>query len=216
MAEFLTTKGIASNIEKIIIEAEEEIIIISPYIKFSQDFINRIIEASENGVNVKIVYGKELLKQSQKKLLDSLNIDLYFLENLHAKCYYNEKSMIITSMNMYDYSEINNREMGILIDANEDYKIFEKAKKEALSIFKYATVEKIKYKMEKGHCIRCNDKINFNPQKPFCRDCFTEWNYWENYDYEENYCHCCGKKHNTTMKAPQCLNCFLENVSKLR
>ncbi len=34
-------------------------------------------------------------------------------QNLHAKCYLNEKAAIITSMNLYDFSQVNNNEMGV-------------------------------------------------------------------------------------------------------
>ena len=57
------------------------------------------------------------------------------VENLHAKCYINEESMVITSMNMYEYSENNNWEMGILIRKQDDAKVFEEAIREVESIF---------------------------------------------------------------------------------
>ena len=45
---------------------------------------------------------------------NSSDIDVYFNEKLHAKCYMNEDTAIITSMNLYEASE-KNRELGVLI-----------------------------------------------------------------------------------------------------
>ena len=48
------------------------------------------------------------------------NLTILEKKNNHAKCYLNEQRAIICSMNLYEYSEINNIEMGILITKKED------------------------------------------------------------------------------------------------
>ena len=55
-------------------------------------------------INVPAIFGLPL----------SDHVHLYFSKNLHAKCYLNEKKMIITSMNLYEFSQVNNREMAFL------------------------------------------------------------------------------------------------------
>jgi sugar-specific transcriptional regulator TrmB len=125
MAKFLRTSGISHKIEDIIIEAQEELVIVSPYLKISNNLFERLKEKSEVGVRVDFVYGKSELSHSEKQKIISLNtINLYFHENLHAKCYYNEQEMIITSMNLYEFSEKNNREMGVLIIKKEDEQLY--------------------------------------------------------------------------------------------
>ena len=39
-----------------------------------------------------------------------------FCKNLHAKCYLNESTCIISSLNLYEFSQVNNNEMGVLIE----------------------------------------------------------------------------------------------------
>ena len=60
---------------------------------------------------------------------------LYLLKNVyrvsHLKCYLNEKEAIITSMNLYDFSQVNNNEMGIHVIKNEDAELYEEVYKEA-------------------------------------------------------------------------------------
>ena len=64
-------------------------------------------------MKISVVYGKNQLEPDTfKKLTELKNAKLYYLNNLDAKCYFNEKSMVITSLNLYDFSEQNNREMG--------------------------------------------------------------------------------------------------------
>ena len=47
-------------------------------------------------------------------------VRISFCKNLHAKCYLNEESCIVSSLNLYEFSQVNNNEMGILISKDED------------------------------------------------------------------------------------------------
>lgn len=134
MAELLTTKGTSHHIEDIITNAKKRLTLISPYIKLSKTFLGRLQDANKRGVKVTLVYGKDQLNPDEMSKLEQLNnLSLYFLENLHAKCYFNEECMVITSMNMHDFSESSNREMGVLIrkDKERDNEVFDNAVKES-------------------------------------------------------------------------------------
>lgn len=137
--EFLTTKGIAASIEKIIRTARERIVIISPYIKVDKTYIERLHEADRNNIQIYIVFGKKDMADFEKdKFQNFRNLKIYFLENLHAKCYMNENSALITSMNLYGYSEENNREMGLFINRSDNYNLYDDMKGECLSIINSA------------------------------------------------------------------------------
>jgi hypothetical protein len=72
-----------------------------------------------------IVYGKSELKQSELEWIKEIpDLKLYEKSNLHAKVYLNEEKAIICSMNLYDYSQMNNIEMGLLITKKEDEEAF--------------------------------------------------------------------------------------------
>jgi phosphatidylserine/phosphatidylglycerophosphate/cardiolipin synthase-like enzyme len=231
MAEFLTTSGTSYSIEKIIIEAQKKLILVSPYLQLSKTFYERLKDASNKGVVIKIIYGKDELKPNEKNSLAELsNVELFFFENLHAKCYFNENKMVITSMNMYEFSEKNNREMGVLIDRSNDKDLFDKAVSETLSIIQSAEkiplnkstrqIQTIKVKttnielkntykkQTRGYCIRCETRIGYEPNKPYCSNCFSSWSVYEKYDYQENVCHRCGEYEATSMVKPQCYDCF--------
>ncbi|MCC2548458.1 phospholipase D-like domain-containing protein [Hymenobacter sp. BT175] len=141
MPQFLTTSGTSHFIEEIIKKAKKELVLITPYLKLSRILSERLAEANQRGVHVKLVYGKSELKPSEKKQLDTFsNLSLLYLENLHAKCYYNESTLIVSSMNLYEFSEKNNREMGIVLTRREDSTCFADALAEAQSIIAAARV----------------------------------------------------------------------------
>jgi len=231
MAEFLTTNGTSYHIENIIIDAKSKLMLVSPYLQISKTLYERLKDASDRSVAIKIIYGKDELKPNEKNSLSELkNLELFYFENLHAKCYFNETQMVITSMNMYQFSEKTNREMGVLIHRTSDKDLFEKAVNETLSILQSAEkirLERIernpvikaaksstpgagaKYKQNlRGYCIRCEARIDYNPAKPYCEDCYSIWANYSNPEYEETVCHKCGEYENTTMLKPQCYDCY--------
>jgi len=130
MAKFITTKQITSELEELIKKADERLYIISPYLKLSKDFRDLLTYRNTNRKDTKIIFGKQELNPEQMTFFQSLRfVYLFFSENLHAKCYINDTKMIITSMNFYDFSMMNNKEMGIIIDktVNEDVQVFNDA-----------------------------------------------------------------------------------------
>lgn len=135
MAKFLTTVGNSFYIEQIILNAEKNLTLVTPYLNLSKNLIERLTDADKENIKITLIYGKSELNKTEKKKIESLNnIEIYFCENLHAKCYLNEQSMIITSMNLYEFSERNNREMGILFEKEKDSQIFKDTLKEIESI----------------------------------------------------------------------------------
>jgi phosphatidylserine/phosphatidylglycerophosphate/cardiolipin synthase-like enzyme len=130
MAKFITTKQITSELEDLIKKADERLYIVSPYLKLSKDFRDLLTYRNTNRKDTKIIFGKQELNPEQMTFFQGLRfVYLYFSEDLHAKCYINDTKMIITSMNFYDFSMMNNKEMGILIDKNvsEDNQVYNDA-----------------------------------------------------------------------------------------
>ena len=105
-----------------------------------------------------------------------------------------EKECVITSMNLYRYSQKNNFEMGIYFDKKEK-ELFKDTRKEINKIIANSDYEKFSSLLT-GYCIRTGKEIPFNPQKPLSYNAFQEWVKWENEFYPENYCHATGKKSN--------------------
>ena len=225
MPKYLRTTGISNNLEDLIRKAREKLYIISPYLKLS-DSVKELLNDKERGkTEVRIIFGKDDLNPTEMAFLQSLSyVRLYFHKNLHAKCYLNEKQMIISSMNLYEFSQVNNKEMGILIEReNEaDRLVYEEALEDIMSILNNSTevsksiqviakepiVSKISARNSNprpmGYCIRTRVEIHFNVDKPMCNDAFRGWNQYGDPDYPERFCHFSGEHSNgeTSMNFP--------------
>ena len=145
-------------------------------------------------------------------------------KNLHAKCYLNEEKALITSMNFYEFSQVNNEEMGIVVTKSEDPALYEDINKEVQRLIRNndeikVTVEKvIQNKIENkshktGHCIRCDTEIKLNPKVPLCNKCYKSWSKYSDNAYKEKFCHICGKKFTSSMEKPVCMDCYKKNKS---
>lgn len=239
MVDFLTRKNTAFQVEEIVKNAERELVLISPYLQISDDLFTRLEGADKRSVKMELVYRDEdrdaewkadqnkIVQREIQKLQSLKNLSISRLKHLHAKCYFNEDCMVITSMNLYDYSERNNWEMGLLIRRKEDEKIFTQVKDEVESIIRASTKVKSRESLAnkavkfgrlvgdllteeepKGYCIRCWKRIPLDVKQPLCHDCWEKWKIHKKSSYKEKYCHICGERASTSMARPQCNSCF--------
>lgn len=122
MAKFLTGNELNSELEKLFERAEEQIILISPYIKLHDRYASTLrTKKDKPKLKVIIVFGKneEDLSRSMKQedfnfFKEFPNIEIRYEKRLHAKYYCNESSAILTSMNLYNFSQDNNIEAGVM------------------------------------------------------------------------------------------------------
>ena len=120
MARFLNTSALNYGLEKLIIQARKRIVLISPYLKFHERIKSLLATRDKEGVQIEVIYGKrELAPQTAAWLRSLEHVRVSFCQNLHAKCYiFDNQAAILTSMNLYEYSQVNNYEMGILVLAS--------------------------------------------------------------------------------------------------
>jgi PLD-like domain len=144
MPIFLNTPLLNEWIPRLIKESIRELVIVVPYIKTSEYLFQELKNANSRGVETTIIYRENKLTATEKQKFESIdNVNLMHHPNVHCKCYYNEKYLIITSMNLYEYSQINNREMGILLTKEKDgIDIFEDAITEIRQIINGSNIEK--------------------------------------------------------------------------
>jgi phosphatidylserine/phosphatidylglycerophosphate/cardiolipin synthase-like enzyme len=85
----------------------------------------------------RIVYGKSELQPEEVNWLKGLSyVRTSFCKNLHAKCYLNEEMCIVTSLNLYEFSQVNNNEMGVLISRADDPALYKDAYEESQRIIR--------------------------------------------------------------------------------
>lgn len=124
MAKFLKGNELNAGLEKIFESAGSDIILISPYIKLHDRFKSALLtKQKEDTVKITVVFGKneEDMSRSMKQedfdfFKQFPNIEIRFEKRLHAKYYANESKSILTSMNLYGFSQNNNIETGVLIE----------------------------------------------------------------------------------------------------
>jgi phosphatidylserine/phosphatidylglycerophosphate/cardiolipin synthase-like enzyme len=225
MAKFLTTSGISYEIERTLKSAQRTLVLISPVLKVSDILLERLRDADRRGFEITIVYGKSELAHSEEERLRQIdNLKLFYLGNLHAKCYLNETRAVVGSMNMYEFSEKNNREAGILITEEYDREAFGELVDESDSIVNNAEIKSgarsLRQDSRQGrpsqdrssdfssaYCIRCGCGVWADPARPHCRECYEVWAEWGNEDYTERFCHGCGESVPTTRAYPFCSSC---------
>jgi phosphatidylserine/phosphatidylglycerophosphate/cardiolipin synthase-like enzyme len=149
MARFLNTSATNFYLEELIKNARDRLILISPFLRINDRIKELLEDKNRLKIDVRVVYGKNELHPEEINWLKDLNfIRTSFCKNLHAKCYLNEELCIITSLNLYDFSQVNNNEMGVLVNRADDPELFKAAYEEAQRIIRISdevrmTLEKV-------------------------------------------------------------------------
>ncbi len=150
MAKFLNTSATNYFLEELIKDARDRLILISPFLKLNDRIKELLVDKNRLKIDVRIVYGKsELLPEEINWLKELSYIRTSFCKNLHAKCYMNEELCIVTSLNLYEFSQINNNEMGILIRRADDVDLYKDAYEEAQRIIRIS--EEVRISLERVH-----------------------------------------------------------------
>ena len=137
MAKFLNTSATNYFLEEMIKGASDRLILISPFLKLNDRMKELLADKNRLKIDVRIVYGKSELQPQETEWLSGLTyIRTSFCKNLHAKCYMNEEMCIVTSLNLYEFSQVNNNEMGILIQRGEDGQLYKDAYEESQRIIR--------------------------------------------------------------------------------
>ena len=123
--DFLTAKPLSDTIYDTLFKAEKELIIISPYIQLGDYLKDNIFKQHLNNSKLHILIGfgknehnkeRSFRREEIEYFLNFPNITIVYIPELHGKYYANEKQSVITSMNLLDYSLVNNVEFGVLAE----------------------------------------------------------------------------------------------------
>jgi len=122
--ELIAPSIISGEIFKIIDEADELLVLVSPYIKINgwPKLTNRLKTVISRGVDV-----KAYVRDGQNNLnsideLQQIGITPCLIPNLHAKLYFNEKNAVTTSMNLLKSSDLYSLEVGHKVQTDNEYK----------------------------------------------------------------------------------------------
>lgn len=165
--KILGNTDITNEIVQLIKGAQEYLIIISPYIKLESKFKVKLGDAIKRVKYPFFIYreDKDNVDNETLSWLKSFkNLRLFSIKNLHSKIYVNQEFAIITSMNLYEYSQINNHEIGVKIDAlkeeNEYYDILKEIREIVNSQYENNTFSIILNMNENYTMKRLYDELN--------------------------------------------------------
>lgn len=165
MAKFLNTSATNYFLEELIKNAADRLILISPFLKLNDRIKELLQDKNRLKIDVRIVYGKNELQPEEINWLRELSyVRTSFCKNLHAKCYLNEETCIITSLNLYEFSQVNNNEMGVALTRSEDTELYREAYEEAQRIIRISdevrmSLEKVA-KEDAAQAAQSNDEPN--------------------------------------------------------
>ncbi|MBN1133172.1 MAG: hypothetical protein JXA39_08885 [Bacteroidales bacterium] len=124
--EFLSTIGTSYQIDRIINEAVNEIIFITPDLNFHDSIILKMKQADQRNVRITLVYGGERSQvKSQKWHKNLKNLRVLYHEKINTRIYRNEKDMVLTSLSLRDFTATKYKDLGALMMKNRDRSAFE-------------------------------------------------------------------------------------------
>lgn len=129
MAKYLDTSQISSELMQLLKEAKERIILVTYSLQVNSQIQERLKTRSKLGTlaEITLIYGNTKIKNAELQWMSEVDdLKVWQKKNLHTKCYINENKAIISSMNLYDYSQTTNNEMGFLITKEEDPEAYRK------------------------------------------------------------------------------------------
>lgn len=125
MAKFLNTTGVSYHLEELIKTTKDRLILISPYLQFHKRVKDHLENLNIQKRDIRIIYRENKLQVEESNWLESqIGIRTSLCNSLHAKCYINENEAIVTSMNLYSFSQQNNDEMGIHVTKEKDADLY--------------------------------------------------------------------------------------------
>jgi len=209
MAKFLNTTGLSYHLEELIKGTKDRLILISPYLQFTDRIKEHLSNLNIQKRDIRIIYRENKLQVEESNWLESqVGIRTSVCKNLHAKCYLNENEAIITSINLYEFSQQNNNEMGVFITKASDADLYHSTLEETqrlltiseeirVTVTKVGSESSSKGKIgEKGYCIRTGISIPFNVEKPMSYDAYKAWSKYSDPDFAEKFCHFSGEPSN--------------------
>ncbi len=223
MAKFLNTTGVSYHLEELIKGTKDRLILISPYLQFHNRIKDHIHNLNIQKHDIRIVYRESKLQLEESNWLESqIGVRTSICPTLHAKCYLNESEAIVTSMNLFSFSQQNNDEMGIHVTKAEDKELYNSISEEAQRLLtiseeirvsvkkvpavteketekrknKVKATNKTKTNKQTGYCIRTGVEVPFNIEKPMSYGAYKLWNKYGDPDYPEKFCHFSGETSN--------------------
>ena len=118
--QFLTTQRINFQLDEMFKTAQEKIMLVAPFIKINPRLKEILVERKNAGVIIIVICRKDQLECD----ISDIATEIIDRKSLHAKCYMTEACAVITSMNLYTFSQVNNDEIGFLVSYEKNRDLY--------------------------------------------------------------------------------------------
>ena len=225
---FAIVKDILRNAQK-----DERVVLVTPYIKFDEKVRDCIEEALNRGVKVVLLVRKGAERNPQDSdFLGNRSVEVLELEHLHAKVYLSPSVALITSQNLYDFSDRKSKEIGVITEEGKHLRAITETvdkwlgkadrvsnrdlllnQSDRRTDFKRSPTRTVSdshattSSVTQGYCISCKVTIPLNGEHPLCKAHFDSLKS-RLMDYQGNYCHRCGEKYSSNHYQPFCRSCW--------
>jgi len=219
MPAILDSEKSSHYIEQIINNSEKTLSLMMPVFRLTDKLFSLLVNAAERNVQTTIMFSSDELDLFDKSRISELpHIDICHCDGLNSRCYFNEKDMIITSIELHNFHEKKSGDISIAISRIKDDTLYKDAKElfnkfYETSVIIISSKDKIRKKttdsvnLFHGFCIRCAIPISFNLTKPYCRNCMNEIKIKNESSERDNFCHSCAKKTDVNFNQPRCPEC---------
>lgn len=125
-AEFLSSVGVSYQLDRLLSEANSEIVFFCPVLNLHEGIILRFQQADLRNVRITLLFGNDRSQvKGQHWFKELKNLRILYHDKLNSSVYRNEKELIVTSRGLDDMSSGISVDMGILITKLRDRKAFE-------------------------------------------------------------------------------------------
>ncbi len=240
--EILRTHQISAAVIDLIEETKEHCYLVTPYLRPWPILERAFAKARELGTKLTLIVRHEA--KAEKAIMamnDVYGFEVIVLERLHTKLYLNEKTAVVSSMNLYDSSNENNYELALRIRIGSQVRQLRKeiieqdllalsprlhlpgrfqaeveARAKAVTTFR----EELK---SRGFCVSCAEKIDFDqtgsilsPRIVRCKPCWAMEPWIEaEYRWPIKFCHYCGEGLQSVLAQPYHHGCH-ERLKEFR
>ncbi len=237
---FYVDSEVALQVLQIFDEAEEYAIVVSPWLDLWGHVRNAITRAQSRGLtDIYVFIRKEgetsATQRSSLAWLLRRNVRIFEVDRLHAKIYFNEKTVLLSSMNLMESSALNSVEfaysikdaitqlfirrwvtedvMQIASEIGNASSKSEGASQGTITVDVLETAIKQVGEASSGFCIKCRRTIDLDPMEPLCDGCDAQMpKDPPSFEYEDGYCHSCGQVSLIAWYAPLCDTCDKERI----
>ncbi len=226
--KLLNTEQTLAKLLALINGAKKELTLVTPFVDLSdEDPIGHTIRAAmRRKVNVGLVMRLEPRSRPKAEVMDHIGeligrgLDVFIIRGLHAKLYWSESEVLVSSQNLYASTLGKTVEFGLwsndpaAVVETETFYVNE-LKPLVLSVEEVFAQNGVEMDEEldpddpnrPGHCIRCADEIPYNVGAPYCDKDYAVWARFKKPDFVDRWCHDCGEKFEATKKQPLCVDC---------